>query len=217
MKKINWKYAIGELIIVILGITIAFSLNNWKESRAGSRLRTQYLENMRTDIEAEIIQLHSSDSLIQGKLQSIQQIRPFLGRNGVRRDTIASKVFDLARLVSFDPENTTYQVLINSGDLKLINDLQLRRNIEEHYALHSSVLKDYERIEEIHRKYVADFFMSHVDFEKIRLGDADFLDHPQLRNIINSLEGAFFLVLQANARCMRSDSSLLSKITIEIH
>ena len=32
MKKINWRYAIGELLIVIIGISVAFALNNWSAS-----------------------------------------------------------------------------------------------------------------------------------------------------------------------------------------
>ncbi len=46
--KINWTYALGEIIIVIIGITIAFALNNWAENAKGRKTKkvasTQQIE-----------------------------------------------------------------------------------------------------------------------------------------------------------------------------
>ena len=29
----NWKYALGELLIIVLGVLIALGVDNWKEER----------------------------------------------------------------------------------------------------------------------------------------------------------------------------------------
>lgn len=47
--KINWKYAAGEIIIVIIGISIAFTLNSWAAGRKDKVLAKQYLENLKQD------------------------------------------------------------------------------------------------------------------------------------------------------------------------
>ena len=31
--KINWQYAIGEVILIFVGITLAIAFNNWNEER----------------------------------------------------------------------------------------------------------------------------------------------------------------------------------------
>lgn len=41
-KKINWTYAIGEIIIVIIGITIAFSLNRWAETAENRKTKGRF-------------------------------------------------------------------------------------------------------------------------------------------------------------------------------
>ncbi|MCB0706669.1 MAG: hypothetical protein KDC34_15245 [Saprospiraceae bacterium] len=215
--KINWKYAIGEVLIVIIGISLAFALNNWKERGANSTQKKQYLENLALDINQEISQLERNQEAVNEKLKTIEMVKPFLGKDPGRRDTIIRKVFELARLVNFYPENSTYQTLINSGDMKLIGNFQLRRSLEEHFALHKIVLQDYERIEKIHEKYLGDFFIYHINFNELRFGNTDFLDNPLIANIITSVEGAYYLVLKGNERCLKSNKDLLEKIEAELN
>ena len=216
MKNLNWRYALGEIIIVIIGISIAFALNNWKASSAEAKIKKQYLEHLISDIEAEIEQLQANTEAFNQKLGLIQQIRPFLGNSAVQRDTLINKVFELARSVSFNPENTTYLTLINSGDLKLIDDFELRRSIEAHYAFHKIVLRNYERIDNIHEKYLGDFFIYHLDYKKLWQGDTSFLDNPLLSSIINSLNGAFIMVLNGNQACLERNEALLKEIQTEL-
>ena len=162
--KIKWKYALGEILIVIIGISIAFWLNNWKENSANQQQKKQYLENLVLDIQQEINQLEENQKSIHDKLRRIKVIRPFLGVNEGNRDSIARHIFNLARTINFHPENTTHQTLINSRDMKLINDFQLRRNMQEHYAFHKQVLQNYERIHKIHENYLGDFFIHEIDY-----------------------------------------------------
>lgn len=214
--KINWKYAIGEILIVIIGISIAYGLNNWSANQANAKQKRQYLDNLVMDIEEEIKQLEENQLAIQGKINDIQIVMPFLGQKQTKRDSIVSKVFALAQQVNFSPENTTYQTLINSGDMKLLNRFELRRQIEEHYALHKVVLKNYERIELIHKNYLGDFFIHQLDYQKLAKGNQDFLDKPLLRNIITSIQGAYYLVLRANKQCLESNRKLLNTIKTEL-
>ncbi len=49
MKK-QIRYALGEILIVIVGITIAFSLNKCSENKKDEAIRVQYLQNIKNDI-----------------------------------------------------------------------------------------------------------------------------------------------------------------------
>ncbi len=214
--KINWRYTIGEILIVIIGITIAFSLNNWKEKRASNKLKKQYLANLASDIKQEIKQLNELELQVKKRLQQIKTVKPHLGHDQPQRDTIIKTVFELARLINFYPETTTYQTLISSGDMKLIDNFHLRRNLEEHYALHKLVLLDFERIEKIHEKYLGNYFIYQIDFKEVFNGNTQFLDDPLLRNIITSIEGSCFLVTNNLRKCLKSNESLLDEIEQEL-
>ena len=40
------RYAIGEIVLVVIGILIALSINNWNENRKEKKLAKTYLENL---------------------------------------------------------------------------------------------------------------------------------------------------------------------------
>ena len=43
------KYAIGEIVLVVIGILIALSINNWNENRKSENFERIYLENIKSD------------------------------------------------------------------------------------------------------------------------------------------------------------------------
>jgi len=57
MQKINWRYALDELLIVIIGISIAFGLNSWTQDRKDKKLASTYLKNIASDLQRDIAQL----------------------------------------------------------------------------------------------------------------------------------------------------------------
>ena len=50
MKK-KFTYALGEIIIVIIGISLAFAMNKWGEEKSNKIQREQYLQSLKQDIE----------------------------------------------------------------------------------------------------------------------------------------------------------------------
>ena len=48
------KYALGEIVLVVIGILIALSINNWNEDRKNQLKETVYLEGIKTDLEWDI-------------------------------------------------------------------------------------------------------------------------------------------------------------------
>ncbi len=54
-----FKYAIGEIILVVIGILIALSINNWNEGRKEIEQEQTILKQLKTDYEANLIQLEN--------------------------------------------------------------------------------------------------------------------------------------------------------------
>jgi len=213
MKKINWQYALGEIIIVMVGISLAFALNNWNENRKEQNEKKLYLQSLVIDIEKEIEHLSQNDSLIKLKLSNINTILELLSKEGKEKFNAAFKVFEVANIVSFYPENVTYLTMINSGDIQLIKDFDLRRKIETHYnQQHRLTKENYERILIINKQYLGDFFVNEIDYAAFNKGQAKFLDNPKLGNILRSLFGSYNLALQANQSCLDSNKALLDAI-----
>ena len=52
-----FKYAIGEIILVVIGILIALQINNWNEDRKEQEKETEVLNQLQLDIEETLMEL----------------------------------------------------------------------------------------------------------------------------------------------------------------
>ena len=129
MKK-KFTYAFGEILIVIVGISIAFSLNKCAEDSKNNSQKEQYLFSLKQDIEEDKKQLNDNISIISQKVKTSTDILPVLNSNDPQKDKKLRQIYQLAQLTNFTPKDFTYQALVNSGDLKLIDDLELKKAIE---------------------------------------------------------------------------------------
>jgi uncharacterized membrane protein YgaE (UPF0421/DUF939 family) len=46
-----FKYAIGEIVLVVIGILIALQINNWNESRKEMEIEHRYFTNILSDLK----------------------------------------------------------------------------------------------------------------------------------------------------------------------
>lgn len=212
MNSINWKYAIGEVIIVIIGISIAFSLNSWAAHHQNQKERQKYLDSILLELDRENEALQENIKKLEKNLKSVEVLNPHFGNPMSGRDTVFSKVFELAQVVNYIPKDITYQTLVNSGDLKLIQDFEVRTAIEEHYAKQQQIVQDYERQVKIHEKYLADFFIHDFDYDLIRQRDYSFMDKPFLKNIVQSLYGSYLIAIQGSKRRIAENDALKTLI-----
>ena len=53
-----FKYAIGEIILVVIGILIALQINNWNEDRKNNIIEKDFVEKLLIDLKGDIIQLN---------------------------------------------------------------------------------------------------------------------------------------------------------------
>lgn len=49
-----WRYAIGEIVLVVVGILIALQINNWNEARKRTRVEINTLTDLKTDLQENI-------------------------------------------------------------------------------------------------------------------------------------------------------------------
>lgn len=200
LKSINWNYAIGEIIIVIIGISIAFSLNRWAENAKDQKSRELYLQSLITDLEGEAAHLQENIFAFSKKLEHIGQITPYLYGQQQGRDTMVWKIFALAEIIHFKPQDVTYKTLINSGDLGLFDDFELKKQLEDYYSSHESLRLDYHRQHHINEQYFADFMIYHMEYDKVQKGDFSFMDNKMLKNIVQSLVGTYRIAIQSSKK-----------------
>jgi len=126
-------YAIGEIILVVIGILIALSINNWNENRKNSIEEKAILENLIENLNLSKIQ---SEQLISEENQLKQNLIQILGVNSndsrVNAKIISDSIFKNAvwDLQSDMPTFNAYNNLKSTNKLSLIKN----KNINEKFT-----------------------------------------------------------------------------------
>ena len=123
-------YALGEILLVVLGILIALQINNWNESQKSGRLEQQYLQSLKQEFLVNRNKLESLDSLLAVQLEASIEFTRSMNPKKILLDDA-----DFARVMrdgfrdthSYNPSSGVMKDLINSGKLSLIKNDQLRR------------------------------------------------------------------------------------------
>ena len=136
-----FKYAIGEIVLVVIGILIALQINNWNQQRIQDKEEQSAILNLKQDFEYNYRALDSV--LIETKSNMISQFI-LLNHTGNKSKTITREAFNislnrLADINEFYPRNGYLNDLISSGKLGIINNQMLRNKLSSWNAVYDYI------------------------------------------------------------------------------
>jgi hypothetical protein len=148
------KYAIGEIILVVIGILIAIQLNDWRNDSINTKQKQQVLLTLKTDFEVSLTRL---DTVYYHQEQSLWKFRKsrdlidsinYVTDNTVFKENLGHGGYGY----SFSPINGALRSAISSGDIHLINGERLTKLL---FSWEDLVIDSYEEVELL-RSYGAD-------------------------------------------------------------
>ena len=175
LKKEKFKnylfYALGEITLVVVGILIAVQINDYVESRRELRLQLKYLKKVQKELQQDTANfsdaLRRSDRVIALHVASHEILNDPQSNDSLLVAAV-SNIYNKAMFFpEYNPVQSTYAELINTGRLGIISSDTLRDHIVKHYTYYSAKVQDY--ISYRNRK---------LDFE-VRL----WYDYPMLKHL----------------------------------
>ena len=133
MKNIKWFNLLLELLVVIFGVTIAFSLNTWKENRRTSQLEREYLMSYKYDLEKDTVQLLEYIDTLTIHKDNCGKLIGMIFSNNFEDESLLTNSLSLFFVTNFMPHSATYKSMTSSGQLQLIKDFDLRKRIVDLY------------------------------------------------------------------------------------
>lgn len=128
-------YAIGEVILVVIGILLALQFNNWNIDKENKKKEEWYLINIVEDIEYQKADLkdikdtyNSNVSIAKSILIDFKNYNSF-----IKIDGLNEKLNKLMNSDNFPNINNTYQELVSSGQQNIISDKNLSIEIIDYY------------------------------------------------------------------------------------
>lgn len=130
-------YAIGEILLVVVGILIALQVNNWNEFRKRKveehNILSDFKNSFEADLEHEILPLMQRLVKDSGRIENVLDItkKVKLGADPLIKYK-GSGIPVLTHELSFNPQVSVYKTLESQG-VNLISDKILRNRILEIY------------------------------------------------------------------------------------
>ncbi len=153
-------YAIGEIVLVVIGILIALQINNNNNYNEQRRVEQEYLLSLQAEFKTNLNKINTSIQENEQRIQSLEYLLTLFDRNIL--DTVSnqriSQMFTpiFGSAISYLPATGVLNDIISSGKLNIILNKSLRQNLAS--------------------------FDSSLDFLNIQLNGAEFTDE-KLRTI----------------------------------
>ena len=144
------KYAIGEIILVVIGILIALQINNWNEAWKETKQETVILKSLQNNIKSDIHNLSRSITFQNSMVKDYTNCLNILAEKKEATKTEFLKSFaTILQVGGVVLNTTTFNNLQNNGELKLIKNKTIADSIVGYYNTNymgwEASLKDYTR------------------------------------------------------------------------
>jgi hypothetical protein len=120
-----------DILLIIISVYIALFVESWAESRREHKRLTQYYENFVTEIKQDITELKNEEKDTQECIEKSKQIIKMTMKSP-NSDSISIKFNGIIHATFLGQSNMlSYKSMVASGDLKLIEKLEIRQALTE--------------------------------------------------------------------------------------
>ncbi|MBC2837748.1 DUF6090 family protein [Robiginitalea sp. SC105] len=148
-------YALGEIVLVVIGILLALQINSWSQDRQNRVEEQKYLLRLKQDFETDLKSIQDVRRNYERRLILALEVLDSLGPNnggvirdwsffeevvkniaesgGVVRNNMGADLFRILVTNRLAPAKITFDELLSTGKISLIRDDSLRIQLQYHY------------------------------------------------------------------------------------
>ncbi len=160
------RYAIGEIVLVVIGILIALSINNWNENRLERRQEEALLNQLKTEFSMNLAQLDDKIAVKEELIHSVLRLFQYIDHPSLRNKD--SLEYHIGRTFPFSTFDPIVNDLASSGSLRLIRSDSLKLLL----SLWTSDIKDVQEDDLSWKEYrnenYVPFLIAHYQLRTIR-------------------------------------------------
>ena len=130
------RYAIGEIVLVVIGILIALQINEWNDNRKKINLETEFLSEIRDNLVKDTTRINqvlqfnkAKEAAIKDMMQRFERAKP--GEFDLK--AFGQQMNILGTYDKFLPNRTAFDNLLDTETIGLISHQELRTLISKYY------------------------------------------------------------------------------------
>ena len=142
-----FKYAIGEIILVVIGILIALQINNWNEEKKSIQNGQEILSDIKENLEYNTIRFQKDNKVTHEVIKSIDIIYNNITVTKIYNDSLAKHFRRLTWWETSRWKSSGYEAIITHGT-KTIQSKGLREAIIDLYEISYPEIAENTRLSE---------------------------------------------------------------------
>jgi len=193
------KYAIGEIVLVVIGILIALQINNWNAERQANieieALRQSNLKEIYKGLKTDLVSFDTILNQWERQKKASKYLLAILDTKDRHVDDslkFINNQYEVVNSVSVDRYKNTWDNLNQSGQLLTLKDDDLNKKLLEYYRFYDSRISNFGQLPFEVRLKQRKFSGNCFDFENLvkkRENDNSILYNPEWFPCFLSLEG----------------------------
>jgi len=186
LSRKHFLERLTDLITIIISIYLALSIEGWAEKRIEHRRVLKYYHNLANEIAKDTVTLREvSADAEQHIITTRSHIKLLKAYNNSLQDSVTGLFRGmLTSQLFYASEMITYQSMVLSGDIRLIENLEVRQRLIEL----EEVYKGLRVYEDIYLKFFTDdlsnAFMESFDLIDMKLIDQENYTNTGYRNLV---------------------------------
>ena len=136
-SKLDWPYAVGELIIVTAGVLIALAIDQWNSDRLDRAEEIVLVDRFITELRGDLNGISQGLRLAPGKAERLRQLYIDLSTDQ-RPSDVAAFLEEVVQGAQYGwtqsrARRYTFDEVLSSGRFTLIRDPMIRDTIADYY------------------------------------------------------------------------------------
>ena len=161
-------YAIGEIILVVIGILIALQINNNNELNKQRAKEVQFLKNLKSDLIFEESELERYTGIRASIVNSAQiALEHFNGKPVENIQMFNFHTFNVGIWQEFQRNNNTFLELLNSGNLTIISNDSIKNGLLNLDLIHKEIISNREHLRNDLEQYFYNPWFKTVDLDPL--------------------------------------------------
>jgi len=155
------KYAIGEVVLVVIGILIALSINTWNEQRKANNLEAEYYCRLFEDLIQDGEQIDALINLSENRLKASNHAVRLLHKNNPKKIEVAEQIALAIKAIytDFRPNNSAFEDLKSGANLNIIKDKGVIKALNTYF----NNIESLKSVIKINGENAVDIYYAHDD------------------------------------------------------
>jgi len=141
------RYAIGEIVLVVIGILIALQINNWNENQKSIKKGREILVDLRENLKSNTIQFQEDIEITKDVINSIDIVLNNITITKIYNDSLGKHLRRVTYWETSRWKSSGYKAIISNG-VEIIKSKELQEAIIDLYEITYPEIAEYTRLSE---------------------------------------------------------------------